>query len=50
MRVKRRQFYATEGPDFIWCMDQNEKLGRYGFKLLAAIDGFSRKPIHWEVR
>ena len=32
---------------FICCMDQNEKLGHWGFKILGAIDGYSRYPLAW---
>jgi len=49
VRLKRRPFYASRGPDFVWCLDQNEKLGKYGFKFLAAICGFSRFPVHFEM-
>ena len=49
-KVKRRKYYQTGGPDYIWAMDQNEKVGMFGFKILCAVDGFSRYPIHWEVR
>jgi hypothetical protein len=47
--MKRRKWFATLGPNFIRVMDQNEKEGRYGFKILAIIDGFSRYPIWWKV-
>ena len=50
MKVKRRRYYQTGGPDFIWVMDQNEKVGMFGFKILCVVDGFSRYPIHWKVR
>ena len=49
-KVKRRKYYQTGGPDNIWAMDQNEKVGMFGFKILCAVDGFSRYPVHWEVR
>ena len=49
-KVKRRKYYQTGGPDYIWAMDKNEKVGMFGFKILCAVDGFSRYPIHWEVR
>ena len=43
----RRSWYEAIGPMFICCMDQNEKLGHWGFKILGAIDGYSRYPLAW---
>ena len=48
-RLVRRSFYASVGSWFAVHMDQNEKLGFGGVKLLAAIDGKSRCPVHWKV-
>lgn len=45
----RRRFAVHCGPGFLVSADQNEKLGVFGFKILAAVDGFSGCPIHWEV-
>lgn len=45
----RRLWYEAMGVDGVWSFDQNEKLTMYGFKILAAIDGFSRYPIHFQV-
>jgi hypothetical protein len=49
IKVKRRGYYATHGRNGMWILDQNEKLGIFGFKILACIDGFSRYPIWWKV-
>ena len=46
-RVRRRQWYDALGPFNVCCMDQNEKLGSWGFKILGAIDGYSRYPLAW---
>ena len=43
----RPLYYETKGPDYIWSVDQNEKLGQYGMKLLSCIDGWSRYPVHF---
>jgi len=48
-KKKRRGFAAYVGPDFVWSMDQNEKLTNYGFKILAVLDAFSKKPLYWKV-
>ena len=48
-RLVRRSFYASVGSWFAVHMDQNEKLAFGGIKLLAAIDGKSRCPVHWKV-
>lgn len=42
---KRRRFYESCGPHFIWCMDQNEKLVPYRIYLLAVVDAFSRAVV-----
>jgi len=31
-------------------MDQNEKLTKFGFKILAVIEAFSKWPIYWKVK
>ena len=49
IKVKRRGYYATHGRNGMWILDQNEKIGIFGFKILACIDGFSRYPIWWKV-
>ena len=46
-RIRRRQWYDALGPFNVCCMDQNEKLGSWGFKILGAIDGYSRYPLAW---
>mmetsp|Transcript_5356 Transcript_5356/g.6973 ORF Transcript_5356/g.6973 Transcript_5356/m.6973 type:complete len:228 (+) Transcript_5356:221-904(+) len=46
---RRLHWFESMGPDGVWCLDQNEKLNRYGFKIIAVIDAFSRFPVHWEL-
>ncbi len=45
----RRKFAVHCGPGFLVAADQNEKLTAFGFKFLAAIDGFSACPLYWTV-
>jgi hypothetical protein len=40
-RLKRR-VYSVPGSNYLWHMDGNHKLIRFGFVVHAAIDGFSR--------
>jgi hypothetical protein len=48
-KVRQRKCYATKGPDFTHSLDQNEKLGMYGFKILSSIDVYSRYPVRHKV-
>ena len=48
-RRVRRRWYEGIGSFYAVHVDQNEKLGFGGVKLLAAIDGKSRCPVHWKV-
>ncbi|THU77015.1 hypothetical protein K435DRAFT_703391, partial [Dendrothele bispora CBS 962.96] len=44
-RLKRRRFWAA-GVNDVWCVDQHDKLKRYGLALHTGIDPFSGK-IKW---
>ena len=48
-RLKRRAWYEGVGSFFAAHLDQNEHVGFGGIKYLAAIDGKSRCPLHWEI-
>ena len=47
-RLKRRQ-YHNPGPNHSWHMDGYDKLKPFGFPILGAIDGFSRKVLQLNV-
>ena len=48
-RLVRRKWYEGVGSWFAVHVDQNEKIGFAGIKILAAIDGRWRCPLYWEV-
>ena len=41
-RLKRRK-YGSRGPNYIWHMDENDKLLPFGFAIHGAIDCYSRR-------
>ena len=47
--LHRADHFRTKGPNYCWCLDQNEKLGPWGIKVLLGVDSFSRYPIYWLV-
>ena len=47
-KVIRRRIYHTTGPGYIYHIDENDKLKRWGFPIHGCIDGFSRK-VMWLV-
>ena len=38
----RHHVYDNSGPNYVWHIDGNHKLVRWGFVIHVAIDGFSR--------
>ena len=48
-RIQRRSYLEAVGAHFLWAMDQNEKIGFGGVKVLQALDAKWRCPIHFEV-
>lgn len=48
-RIRRRLYYNGVYPWFAVHLDQNEKIGKYGFKFFAAIEGYTRCPLHWKL-
>ena len=47
----RRRAYSSKGPNFIWHIDDHDKLKPFGFSIHGCIlDGFSRRLIWLEVR
>ena len=48
-RIQRRSYVEAVGAHFLWAMDQNEKIGFGGVKVLQALDAKWRCPIHFEV-
>ena len=48
-KMKRRSYTEAVGAHFLWSMDQNEKIGFGGVKVLQALDSKWRCPIYYEV-
>lgn len=44
----RRRMYVNKGPNFVWHVDGNDKLKRFGIAIHGCIDGFSRHIIWLE--
>ena len=42
-KVNRRKIYHTIGPGYIYHIDENDQLKRWGFPIHGCIDGFSCK-------
>jgi hypothetical protein len=40
----RAAWYNGAGPMLVAHFDENEHVGMFGFKILAAVDGWSRYP------
>ena len=47
-RLKRRR-YVTPGPNFLWHVDEWDKLAPLGIFIHGAVDGFSRRILWLEV-
>ena len=45
----RRRCYSVSGPDFLWHIEEYDKLKPYGFSIPGCIDGFSRRIIWLKV-
>jgi len=45
MKKKCRENYAVLGPDWLWCLDGQDKLARYGIEIYAGVDAYSRKIV-----
>ena len=45
----RRRLYRCKGPNYLWHIDEYDKLKPYGFCIHGAIDGFSRRIVWLEV-
>ena len=41
-RKLRRRIYRTLGPNYVWHIDEFDKLKPYGFSIHGCIDGYSR--------
>lgn len=41
----RRRIYGNKGPNFVWHVDGNDKLKRFGIAIHGCIDGYSRHLI-----
>ena len=48
-RKLRRRIYRTLGPNYVWHIDEFDKLKPYGFSIHGCIDGYSRIIIWLEV-
>ena len=48
-RIFREPWYQAKGPLDNVHADQNEKLGKWGFKILAAVDGYTCCPLGWQL-
>ena len=46
-RICHMPYNANLGPHYTWHLDQNEKLKRWRFFILAVIDGFTRHSPHF---
>ena len=44
-----RRKYRNPGPNYVWHIDDHDKLKPFGFSVHGCIDGFSRKLIWLEV-
>ena len=47
-RLKRRK-YQSKGPNYIWHIDEYDKLKPFGYCIHGAIDGYSRRILWLEV-
>ena len=48
-RRSHRRRYVADGPNFVWHLDEHDKLKPFGFSMHGCIDGFSRYLIWLEV-
>jgi hypothetical protein len=48
-RITWHAWYEGVEPWFCAHMDQNEHIGFTGLKILCAVDGYTRCPLHWKV-
>jgi arsenate reductase-like glutaredoxin family protein len=45
MKKKRRENYIVPGPDWLWCLDEHDKLARYGIEIYGCAESYSRKIV-----
>ena len=48
-RCLRRRAYFSQGPNFSWHADGNDKLKHYGFPIHGCVDGYSRRVLWLKV-
>src|SRR2546423_1952574 len=45
LRRARIEYYITDGPNQLWCLDGHDKISQYYIQIYAAVDAYSRKVL-----